>query len=159
MAGTADDPPPLVPLHGKRGAVVPIPEELLADKDFRQRVIIAEVLASKFENLSRVEIKPDGTIVMEGEKKQVAEDALRTPERVLLFNMTLLVVLLGLGATALQYLTLTAFVLLTGFILSAVVVVNAFYLRSIDKLRDESFMELIKLALLKFFAPLTRKGR
>lgn len=159
MAGTADDPPPLVPLHGKRSAAVPIPEELLADKDFRQRAFIAEVLASKIENLSRIEIKPDGTIVMEGAKKQVAEDALRTPERVMLFTMTWVVVLMGLGAAVLQYLSLAAFVLLTAFILTAVTVVNAIYLRGTGKLSEASFLELMKLALLSFFAPLARRKR
>jgi hypothetical protein len=158
MAGAADDPPPLTPLRSRTGDLVPIDDELLADKDFRQRLIIAQVLAREIKNLDRVELRPDGTIVMEGEKKRVAEDALRAPERVMLFTMTWVVVLLGLGAAVLQYLSLAAFVLLTGFILSIVVVVNAIYLRSIDKLREEPFLELMKLALLKFFAPLTRKG-
>ncbi len=56
----------------------------------------------------------------------------------------------------LQFISLIAFPLLTDFVLTAVIVVNAFYLRSIDKLREEPFLELMKLALLKFFAPLMR---
>jgi hypothetical protein len=90
-------------------------------------------------------------------KAQIAEAALRQPERVLLFNMAMVVVLLILGATVLQFISLIAFPLLTGFVLTTVIVLNAFYLRSIDKLREEPFMELMKLALLKFFAPLARQ--
>jgi hypothetical protein len=90
-------------------------------------------------------------------KGQIAETALRQPERVLLFNMAMVCVLLIIGATVLQYVSLVAFPLLTGFVLTAVIVLNAFYLRSIDKLREEPFMELMKLALLEFFAPIARK--
>lgn len=89
-------------------------------------------------------------------KEQIAEAALRTPERVLILNMAIVVILLIVGATVLQYVSIIAFPLLTGFILTAVTVLNAFHLRSIDKLREESFLELMKLALLKFFAPLAR---
>lgn len=90
------------------------------------------------------------------DREQIAEIALRKPERVLIFNMAFVLVLLLGGGTVLQFISILAFPILTGFVLSAVVVLNAFYLRSIDKLRDESFMELMKLALLKFFAPLAR---
>jgi hypothetical protein len=62
----------------------------------------------------------------------------------------------NINLAVLQYVSLIAFPLLIGFVLTAVIVVNAFYLRSIDKLREESFMGLMKLALLKFFAPLAR---
>jgi hypothetical protein len=91
-------------------------------------------------------------------KQRIAEAALRRPERVLVFNGAMVVVLLILSATVLQFISLWAFPLLTGFVLTSVIVMNAFYLRSIDKLREEPFMELMKLALLKFFAPLTRQG-
>jgi hypothetical protein len=50
--------------------------------------------------------------------------------------MALVVVLLTLGAAAFQFLSILAFVLLSGFILTAAIVLNAFYLRSIDKLQD-----------------------
>ena len=89
--------------------------------------------------------------------EQIAEAALRRPEQVRLFNMAMVAVLLILGATVLQYVSLIAFPLLTAFVLTAVIVVNAFYLRSIDKLCEESFVGLMKLALLKFFAPLARR--
>jgi hypothetical protein len=89
-------------------------------------------------------------------REQIAEQALRQPFRVLLLNCALLLVLLIVGAVILNYVSLIAFPLLTGFVLTAVIVLNAFYLRSIDKLKDESFIELMKLALLKFFAPLAR---
>jgi hypothetical protein len=42
--------------------------------------------------------------------------------------------------------------------LTAVIVVNAFYLRTIDKLSEKGFLTLMQLALLKFFAPLTRRN-
>ena len=87
---------------------------------------------------------------------QIAEQALRRPFQIFLLNGALLIVLLILGAGILNYVSLVAFPVLTGFVLTAVVVLNAFYLRSIDKLKDESFIELMKLALLKFFAPLSR---
>ena len=73
--------------------------------------------------------------------------------------MTMMVIFLIVGGTVLQYVSLLAFPLLTGFVVTAIVVVNAFYLRSIDKLREDSFMGLLKLALLKFFAPLARPLR
>jgi hypothetical protein len=90
-------------------------------------------------------------------KEQIAEAALRRPERVLVFNMAAVAVLLILGAAALQYVSLIEFPLLTGFVLTAVIVINAFYLKGIDKLQDEPFLELMKLALLKFFAPLAHQ--
>ncbi|TPG46354.1 hypothetical protein EAH89_24935 [Roseomonas nepalensis] len=74
-----------------------------------------------------------------------------------MLNMAMMVALLIIGATVLQYVSLLAFPLLTAFVITAVVVVNAFYLRSIDKLHEEPFIELMKLALLKFFAPLSRR--
>ena len=89
--------------------------------------------------------------------EQIAENALKSPERVLLLNGAFILLLLAFGATAFQFLSIAAFSLLTGFILAAVVVLNAFYLRTIDKLDQEPFQELIKLALLKFFAPLARR--
>lgn len=92
-------------------------------------------------------------------KSRIAEDALRKPERVLVFNMAMVAMFLILGATVLQFVSLLAFPLLTGFVLTAVVVVNAFYLRSIDKLKEESFLELMRLALLKFFAPLSHRPK
>lgn len=91
-------------------------------------------------------------------KSQVVENALRRPERVLLLNMSLLIVLFILGATALQYVSLVAFPLLAAFVLASVVVVNAIYLRGIGQLGEESFMGLMKLALLNFFAPLARSS-
>lgn len=92
-------------------------------------------------------------------KAQVVEAALRRPERVLLFNMAWVIALFVVGATVMQYISLVAFPLLTAFVLTAVIVLNAFYLRSIEILSEESFMELMKLALLKFFAPLMRPNK
>ena len=87
---------------------------------------------------------------------EIAENALRRPEQVLILNMFFLCVALGLGAAAFQFVDVYQFILITGFAITAVVVVNAFYLRTIDKLSEESFLKLMQLALLKFFAPLTK---
>jgi hypothetical protein len=89
---------------------------------------------------------------------EIAESALRRPERVLILNMLFVFVLLALAATVFQFLAVYQFILATGFAITAVVVINALYLRSIDKLSEENFLKLVQLALLKFFAPLTRRG-
>jgi hypothetical protein len=90
---------------------------------------------------------------------EIAETALRRPERVLILNMFFVFLVVVLGATAFQYVAVYQFVLITGFAITAVTVVNALYLKSIDKLSEESFLKLMQLALLKFFAPLTRRAR
>ncbi|RSL18356.1 hypothetical protein EDE15_3923 [Edaphobacter aggregans] len=92
-------------------------------------------------------------------REKVAEQALQTPERVLILSMFFIVLIFGLGAFAFSFLKFHQFVLITGFALTAVIVVNAFYLRSIDKLSEENFLKLMELALLKFFAPLTKRGK
>ena len=88
----------------------------------------------------------------------IAENALRRPERVLILNMFFMSVAVALSATAFQFLAVYQFVLATGFAITAVTVVNAIYLKSIDKLSEENFLKLMQLALLKFFAPLTRRS-
>lgn len=89
---------------------------------------------------------------------KVAEAALRRPERVLILNMFFVILVLALGATIFQWLAVYQFVLLTGFATTIVVVLNAIYLRSIGSLSELSFLKLMELALLKFFAPIS-KGR
>ena len=89
----------------------------------------------------------------------IAERELQSPERMLILSMFFVVLVFSLGAFAFQYLKFYQFTLVTGFALTAVIVVNAFYLRTIDKLSEESFLKLMELALLKFFAPLTRRNR
>jgi hypothetical protein len=86
----------------------------------------------------------------------IAEKALRRPEIMAIISMFFLLVVFYSGAAVFRFLTILQFILLTGFTLTAVVVVNAFYLKTIDKLSEESFLKLMELALLKFFAPLTR---
>ena len=71
--------------------------------------------------------------------------------------MFFVVLAVALGATVFQFLTFYQFVLVTGFAITAVTVVNALYLKSVDKLSEENFLKLMQLALLKFFAPLTRR--
>jgi len=90
-------------------------------------------------------------------KRKVAAEALRRPERALMLNMAFVLVLLAAGSVVLLNVSFGAFAGLAAFILAAVVVLNAFYLRSIDMLKEENFLELIRLALLNFFAPLTRR--
>ena len=88
---------------------------------------------------------------------EIAENALKRPERVLILNMFFLVLVVALGATVFQFLAVYQFVLVTGFAITAVTIINAIYLKSIDKLSEENFLKLMQLALLKFFAPLTRR--
>ena len=85
---------------------------------------------------------------------EIAENALRRPERVLILNMFFVSVCLTLGATVFQFLNIFQFILITGFTLTVVIVINAFYLRTISDLSDENFIRLLELALLKFLAPL-----
>jgi hypothetical protein len=89
--------------------------------------------------------------------KEIAEKALQTPERVLILSMFFLVFIFSLGAFAFHFLVAYQFVLVTGFALTAVIVVNALYLRTIGAITEKGFIKLMELALLKFFAPLTRR--
>lgn len=98
----------------------------------------------------------DGSsIILTPEK--IAENALRRPERVLILNMFFLIVVISVGATIFQFLKVYQFILLTSFAITIVIVINALYLRTIDKLSEENFLKLLQLALLKFFAPITKK--
>jgi hypothetical protein len=90
--------------------------------------------------------------------EKMAEQALQTPERVLILSMFFLVFVFALGAFAFSFLKFYQFVLVSGFALTAVIVVNALYLRTTGKLSEENFLKLMELALLKFFAPLTRRN-
>jgi len=87
----------------------------------------------------------------------IAETALRRPERVLILNMVLVVVLLLLGAAVLNVIQPFMFPILTAFVLTVTVVVNAFYLRSLGQISEKNFLRLMELALLKFFAPFAQK--
>jgi hypothetical protein len=98
--------------------------------------------------------KDGATIILTPEK--IAENALRRPERILILNMFFILVTICAGATIFQYLQIYQFILVTGFSITVVIVLNAFYLKTIDKLSEESFLKLIQLALLKFFAPITK---
>jgi hypothetical protein len=89
--------------------------------------------------------------------EKMAENALRTPERMLILSMFFVILLFALGAFSFRFLQFYQFVLVTGFSLTTVIVVNAFYLRNIGKLSELNFLKLMELALLKFFAPLTRR--
>lgn len=86
-----------------------------------------------------------------------AEKVLQTPERMLILSMFFLVFIFSLGAFAFHFLKAHQFILVTGFALTAVIVVNAFYLRTVDKLSEKGFLTLMQLALLKFFAPFTKR--
>lgn len=101
--------------------------------------------------------KNGSTIVLTPE--EIAEAALQRPVSVLLLNMFFLCFVVVLGATVFQYLTVYQFILVTGFAITTVIIINALYLRTIDKLNEENFLKLMHLALLKFFSPLTHKDR
>jgi hypothetical protein len=91
-------------------------------------------------------------------KSQIAAQALRRPERTMILNMAFVLVILAFGTVVLLKISLVAFFALATFILATVVVLNAIYLRSINELDQEKFVELLKLALLNFFAPLARRS-
>jgi hypothetical protein len=88
---------------------------------------------------------------------EIAEQALKRPERVLILNMSFIIVVVSLGAAIFQMIAFYQFALLSGFTLTAVIVLNAFYLKTQNLLSEESFLKLVELAILKFFAPLTRR--
>lgn len=92
-----------------------------------------------------------------GAEEVLAAKALQTPERMLILSMFFLVFVFSLGAFAFHFLKAYQFVLVTAFALTAVVVVNAFYLRTIDVLSEKGFLALMRLALLNFFAPLAKR--
>jgi len=109
------------------------------------------------DEIARVSGSIKGTSSTGAEDLFEAEKALQTPERMLILSMFFLVLIFSLGAFAFHFLKAYQFILVTGFALTAVIVVNAFYLRTIDKLSEKGFLTLMQLALLKFFAPLTRR--
>lgn len=87
-----------------------------------------------------------------------AEQVLRAdPNAQLKLNAFILVALVSLGTAVLQVIPIYAFPLVTGFALTGVVVLNAFQLFQSGKLSEASFLQLMKLALLNFFAPLAGK--
>lgn len=90
-------------------------------------------------------------------REEIADQAMRRPERVLILNMFFAVLAFALGAAAFQVINFYQFLLVSAFTFTIVTVVNAFYLRTIDKLSEEGFLALMQLAILKFFAPLFRR--
>ena len=87
-----------------------------------------------------------------------AEGVLRAdPHAQLKLNALILVALASLGAGMLQVIPLYAFPLVTVFALAGLVVLNAIQLRNSNKLSEARFIELMKLALLKFYLPLSGK--
>jgi hypothetical protein len=131
-------------------------EELKANA-MKARSEIDQALASIAQTVHQLEgTASDGAEAILN-MEEVAVKALQRPERMLILSMFFVVFIFALGALSFQYLKFYQFALVTGFALTAVIVLNAFYLRTIDKLSEESFLKLIELALLKFFAPLTRR--
>jgi hypothetical protein len=120
-------------------------------------VTIQREVDVRIDEVTRVSGSIKGTSLSGAEDILEAEKALQTPERILILSMFFLVFVFSLGALSFHFLKVYQFILVTGFALTAIIVVNAFYLRTIDKLTDKSFLALMELALLKFFAPLTRR--
>jgi hypothetical protein len=89
----------------------------------------------------------------------IARNALQKPELVLILSMCFLALIFAGGAYFIYSLMWYQFVLIAAFALTAVVVVNAFYLRTVDKLSERGFLSLMRLALLNFFAPLAKKAK
>lgn len=131
------------------------PEELVVD----QKYCIVET-AWKNIDVERIEkiIITKGNTTVEIHMTSPKEDAQQTAERALsernlAINMFFLVFLFLLASTVANAISIVSFVVASSFALAAVVVLNAFHLRSIDKLSEKSFLELVGLALMKFFAP------
>ena len=118
---------------------------------------IQKEIDTRIDEITRVSGRITGTSLSGAEDLLDAEKALQTPERILMLSMFFLVFVFSLGAFAFHFLQAYQFILVTGFALTAVIVVNAFYLRTIDKLSEKGFLTLMQLALLKFFAPLARR--
>jgi len=122
---------------------------------------VQKEIASRIDHVKRLCLRIEGTsgggvrAVLDNAK--VAEDAMRAPGRMMVLNMFFVVVLIIVAASIFQILTVPKFLMATAFAITAVTILNAFYLRSIDKLREESFLKLMELALVKFFIPLTRR--
>jgi hypothetical protein len=93
-------------------------------------------------------------------KEEIAESALasRPMAMYLLNGFFLLIFLAAFGAVA-NYFPWYTFVLISGAAFTGLVLLNAFHLRQIGALSEENFLSLIRLALLKFFAPLTRRRK
>ncbi len=123
-------------------------------------VNIQKEIDMRIDEISKVSGNMKGTASDGAEnllEKEAAEKALQTPERMLILSMFFLTFIFSLGAFVFHFLKPYQFILVTGFALTAVIVVNAFYLRTIGKLSEKGFLSLMQLALLKFFAPLTRR--
>lgn len=145
-----------------RSIVTNLQSKLGAAKDTRQvedarayAVAVQGEISAALDHINQLRLRLGGTSSQGIELLlSTAETALRRPERVLVLNMFFVLFALGLAATVFQYLAVYQFVLATGFAVTIVVVVNALYLKSLGVLPDETFLRLMELALLKFFAPL-----
>jgi hypothetical protein len=86
-----------------------------------------------------------------------AESVLREdPYAFLKYGSLMLVTFASLGTGIARVVPFYMFPLVTGFALTGVVVIGAFQLKASGKLTEANFLTLMKLALLKFFAPLMK---
>ncbi|WOD14367.1 hypothetical protein [Paraburkholderia kirstenboschensis] len=89
-----------------------------------------------------------------------AEEVLREDPYFIFKAASLLLIVLLAAATVIALsVPFYMFPLITGFGLTGVIVISALQLRASGKLPDAAFLKLMKLALLKFFAPLTKRKK
>lgn len=87
-----------------------------------------------------------------------AEEVLRE-DRYFIFKAAslLMIVLLAAATVIAKTVPFYLFPLITGFSLTGVIVISALQLRASGELPDATFLKLMELALLKFFAPLAKR--
>jgi phosphohistidine phosphatase SixA len=98
----------------------------------------------------------------EGSKllEQRAEEVLRDDPYFMFKAGSLLLIMLLAAATMIaKTVSFYMFPLITGFALTGVIVISALQLKASGKLPDATFLKLMELALLKFFAPLTKQAK
>jgi phosphohistidine phosphatase SixA len=95
----------------------------------------------------------DGSKLLEGRAESVLRE---DPYAFLKYGSLMLVTFASLGAGIARVVPFYMFPLVTGFALTGAVVISAFQLKASGKLSEANFLTLMKLALLKFFAPLMK---
>jgi hypothetical protein len=83
-------------------------------------------------------------------RRVLAED----PYRLLKLNAVILFILLALGASVAQFLSIFQFVGLTAFALAAIVILNAIMLVDSGKIDQATFLEALRLSLTHTFVPI-----
>lgn len=116
------------------------------------------------EGLSKLRVAADRIIGSAKEGARLlevrAEEVLREDPYFMFKAASLLIIALLAAATVIALaVPFYMFPLIAGFALTAVIVISALQLRASGKLSDATFLKLMGLALLKFFAPLAKRTK